>query len=57
VGHEQRRARVVSQVPVKLDAGVDPRAGVERGERLVEQQQRGGDGEGAGQCDALCLPA
>ena len=57
VGDQQRRAGVVGEVAVQLGAGVQPGAGVERGERLVEQQQRRVDGERAGQGDPLGLPA
>ena len=47
----------VAQVPAQLGADVQPGAGVERGERLVEQQQPRVGGQGAGQGDPLRLPA
>ena len=57
VGDQQRGAGVLGEVAVQLGAGVQPGAGVQRGERFVEQQQRGVDGQRAGQRDPLGLPA
>ena len=57
VGDQQRGARMVGEVAVQFGAGVQPGTGVERGERLVEQQQLRRDGQRAGQGDPLRLPA
>nr|BFE69282.1 hypothetical protein GCM10020092_025830 [Actinoplanes digitatis] len=45
------------EMAVQLGAGVQPGAGVQRREGLVQQQQDRIDREGAGERDALRLPA
>ncbi len=40
VRDEQRRARVLGEMALQLGAGVEAGTGVQRGQRLVEQQQR-----------------
>ena len=57
VRDDQRGTRVFAEVPVQLGAGVQPGTGVQRGQRLVEQQQSRVDGERAGQRDPLRLAA
>ena len=57
VGDEQDRPGEVGEVPAQLGADLEPGAGVERGQRLVEQQQPGVGGERAGERDPLRLPA
>ena len=67
VGHRERLFQIVRHVdrrdaePVlqlaQLDAHVGAQLGVEVRERLVEQQHRGLEHEGARQRDALLLPA
>jgi hypothetical protein len=56
VGHEHAGAGERREVPAQLGAHPHARAGVERGEGLVQQQQPGLGGEGAGKGDALRLP-
>ena len=57
VRDEQPHAVERLEVPPEVAAHVASRAGVEGGERLVEQQHAGVAGEGACECDALLLPA
>ncbi len=45
------------QVAAELGAHLQPGAGVQRGERLVQEQQPGPGGQGAGECDPLGLAA
>src|SRR5439155_20111142 len=57
VGDQQCRAGMLAEVAVQFGAGVQAGAGVQGGERFVEQQQGRVYGEGAGERDALGLPA
>ena len=57
VGDEDGRPGELPQVPGEVGAHVQPRAGVERGERLVEQEQVGVGDERPGEGGALGLPA
>ena len=57
VGHEQRRHAGLGQHGGELAAAGGAGAGVERGQRLVEQQRRRPPRERAGDGDALALAA
>ena len=57
VGDEEADAVERGEVAAQVAADVAAGAGVEGGERLVEQQQAGLGGQGAGQGDALGLAA
>src|SRR5262245_12855116 len=55
--HHDRQGAGPAERRVQLTAGMGPRAGVERGQRLVEQQHVRVAGEGARQRDTLPLAA
>ena len=57
VGDQDGGAVEVGQVAAQLGADLQPGVGVERGQRLVQQQQARVDGQGAGQGDPLGLAA
>ncbi len=57
VGHEHRGHTDIAQDPGDLGANVDAQAGVERGERFVEQEHRRVGGERSGERNALLLTA
>ena len=57
VGHQEADARERGQLLAQVAPHRPARAGVERGQRLVEQQQPGLGRHGAGQRDPLGLPA
>ena len=57
VGDQQARPGEVGQVPLQLGLHVKTGAGVQRGQRFVQQQQGGLPGQRAGQRHALRLPA
>ena len=57
VRDEQARPGEVGEVPLELGLHVEPGAGVERGQRLVEQQQRRVAGQGTAERHPLRLPA
>jgi hypothetical protein len=57
VGDQDDRAVVGREVALELGPDVDPGAGVERGHRLVEQEQPRVAGQRAGEGDALRLAA
>ena len=57
VGDEEADAVERGEVAAQVAADVAAGAGVEGGERFVEEQQAGLGGQGAGEGDALGLPA
>src|SRR5207245_2627977 len=57
VGDEDHSLGEPSLERLKLALQLDARDGIDRAERLVEQQQRGIGGEGARHAHALALPA
>src|SRR5206468_6739831 len=57
VRHEEGRQPRLAKVLGELGANRGPRVGVERRERLVEQQDSGVAGERAGERDPLALAA
>ena len=57
VGDQQARPGEVGQVRRELGPDVEAGSGVERGQRLVQQQHARAPGQRPGQCDPLCLAA
>ena len=57
VGHQDGGEAELALQPLDLDLHVEPEVAVERGERLVEQQDRGLDGQRAGERHPLLLAA
>ena len=57
VRHEERRSTDVGEVLAQPRPDVEPRAGVERRQRLVEQQRERVRREGATERDPLRLPS
>ena len=57
VGHVHERDADLRLQLLQLHLQLAPQLGVEGAERLVEQQHRGLEHQGAGQGDALLLPA